>query len=166
MAPQSPKPTDAGQLPADSADPMGAAIAAARRGLAAGEPPVGACLVQDGEVLAVVHNGVVAGPDPTAHAEILAIREACRKLRSPRLDGAVLYSTVEPCAMCLAACQYAGIDHVVYGASLADFAALTGREFRGTPHEGLRLTGGVAAGDCLELVKLWVLQQAARRRSS
>src|SRR5690606_7898722 len=75
---------------------MSAALDMARRGLAAGEVPIGACLVQDGAVVATAHNAVGAGPDPTAHAEIVLIREACRRLRTTALGGAVLYVTVEP----------------------------------------------------------------------
>src|SRR5690606_11000615 len=105
---------------------MSAALDMARRGLAAGEVPIGACLVQDGAVVATAHNAVGAGPDPTAHAEIVLIREACRRLRTTALGGAVLYVTVEPCPMCLAACHYAGVARVVYGAGIADLEAFTG----------------------------------------
>jgi len=77
---------------------MREALAAARRGRLAGEPPVGACVVQDGRVIAAAHTAVIAGPDATAHAEILALQAACRQLRTPLLDGCELFVTVAPCA--------------------------------------------------------------------
>ena len=107
---------------------MRAALEAARRGLLAGEPPVGACLVRDGEIVVTASNGVIGELDATAHAEIRVIREACRQLRSLTLTGCTLYATVEPCPMCLSACHYAGIDAVVFGAALEDMQGVTGGE--------------------------------------
>jgi tRNA(Arg) A34 adenosine deaminase TadA len=140
---------------------MRAAIAAARRGMLAGEPPVGACLVRDGEVVATVGNGVIGELDVTAHAEMRAIREACQRLRSLSLDGCVLYATVEPCPMCLSACHYAGIDEVVYGASLADMQAITGRELE-VRHATLAergldvaISGPLLADECRDLLGEW-----------
>src|SRR5213594_819531 len=79
---------------------MRAALEEARRGLAAGEVPVGAALVQDGAIVGRAHNAPIALNDPTAHGEVLALREAGRKLGNYRLPGATLYVTVEPCPMC------------------------------------------------------------------
>lgn len=143
--------------------PMQAALDAARRALAAGEPPIGACLTLDGRIIATAHTGVAGGPDATAHAEILAIREACRVLRTPRLDDCVLYTTVEPCPMCLAACHYAGIGQVQYGASLAELHRITGRELQAARPAGVELRGGVLAEQCGALLAEWV--QARGRRS-
>jgi len=140
---------------------MRAAIATARRGMLAGEPPVGACLVRDGEVVATVGNGVIGELDVTAHAEMRAIREACQRLRSLSLDGCVLYATVEPCPMCLSACHYARIDEVVYGASLADMQAITRSELvvrHATLAEGgfdVAISGPVLADECRELLRDW-----------
>jgi len=95
---------------------MGVALAEARRGAAAGEVPVGAVVVRDGAVIGRGHNASIALSDPTAHAEVLALREAGRALGNYRLTGATLYATVEPCAMCCGAAVHARLDRVVYGA--------------------------------------------------
>lgn len=134
---------------------MAVALRQAERALRAGEAPVGACVARDGTVVVAAHNGVVAGPDATAHAEVTALRAACAQLRRPRLDGCVLYVTVEPCAMCIAACHYAGISRVVYGAALADFAVASGGELVAAPLAGITLTGGVLAADSRALIARW-----------
>jgi tRNA(adenine34) deaminase len=85
--------------------------------MTAGEVPVGAVVVIDGEVVARAHNAPVALADPTAHAEVLALREAARKAGNYRLTGAVLYATVEPCAMCCGAALHARIARLVYAAA-------------------------------------------------
>ena len=92
------------------------ALAEARRGLEAGEVPVGAVVVVEGEVIARAHNVPITLADPTAHAEILALREAARKCCNYRLTGATLYVTVEPCPMCCGAILHARVSRVVYGA--------------------------------------------------
>jgi tRNA(adenine34) deaminase len=96
---------------------MRAALEEARRGLLAGEVPVGAVVVQDGAIVARAHNAPIALNDPTAHGEVLALREAGRKLGNYRLTGATLYVTVEPCAMCCGAALHARLARVVYGAA-------------------------------------------------
>lgn len=96
---------------------MRAALDEARRGLEAGEVPVGAVVVLDGVIVARAHNAPIALADPTAHAEILALREAGRKTGNYRLPGATLYVTVEPCAMCCGAALHARVARVVYGAA-------------------------------------------------
>ena len=141
---------------------MRAALAAARRGLLAGEAPVGACLVQDGRVIATAHTAVGGGPDATAHAEILAIRAACRSLRSARLDGCELYVSVEPCAMCLAACHYAGINQVFFAASLQDMQALTGQELAAPSPASVGLHGGLLADESRALLAEWSAQRRGR----
>jgi len=95
---------------------MRQALEEARRGLTAGEVPVGAVVVIDGAVVGQAHNAPIALGDPTAHAEVLALREAARKLGNYRLTGATLYATVEPCAMCCGAVLQARIARLVYGA--------------------------------------------------
>ena len=140
---------------------MREALAAARRALVAGEPPVGACVVSDGEVIATAHSAVIAGPDSTAHAEILALRAACQHARTPWLSGCELYVTVEPCAMCLAAIHYAGIQRVWFGVGLDAMQAVTGRELQGAVPDGMSLSGGVLADECAVLLVDW---SATRRR--
>ncbi len=134
---------------------MQEALAAARRALLAGEPPVGACILEDGQVIATAHTAVIAGPDSTAHAEILALRAACQHTRTPWLAGCELYVTVEPCAMCLAAIHYAGIDRVWFGVGLDAMQAVTGRELQGAVPAGMHLSGGVLADDCAALLRDW-----------
>lgn len=106
-------------------DWLGKAIALAQDNVEAGGWPFGAVIVLDGAVLATGVNEVLAKGDPTAHAEVMAIREACRALDDISLSGAVLYASCEPCPMCLAAMKWAGLSEVVYGAD-SDSAARAG----------------------------------------
>lgn len=104
---------------------MAEAIALARRSVEDGAGgPFGALVVRDGHILGRGRNRVVADCDPTAHAEVLAIRAACASLGAFRLEGALLYASCEPCPMCLAAAHWAGLAGVVYAAEAADAAAL------------------------------------------
>jgi len=95
---------------------MRQALAEAERGGSAGEVPVGAVVVVDGTVVGRAHNAPVALSDPTAHAEVLALREAAERAGNYRLPGATLYVTLEPCAMCCGAVVNARLARVVYGA--------------------------------------------------
>jgi len=95
---------------------MGEAIRAAREAEAAGEVPVGACIVADGVALAVAGNRTRTDCDPTAHAEIVALREAARQFGNYRLANSVMYSTIEPCAMCAGALIQARVPTLIYGA--------------------------------------------------
>jgi tRNA(adenine34) deaminase len=142
---------------------MREALAAAQRAQLAGEPPVGACVVQDGRIIATAHTAVIAGPDATAHAEILALRAACRHARTAVLDGCELFVTVEPCAMCLAASHYAGIGRVWFGAGLEAMNAVTGRELAGAAPAGMVLSGGVLAAECAALLNDWAGGRRRRR---
>ncbi len=94
---------------------MRIALEQAQKGAQAGEIPIGAVLVLNGEVIAQDHNRCVATKDPTAHAEILVIREAARRVQNYRLVGSDLYVTVEPCAMCVGAMIQARISRLVFG---------------------------------------------------
>ncbi len=133
---------------------MRLALAAARRAALAGEPPIGACLVRDGTVVATAGNAVISELDITAHAEIMLIRDACRRGRTLELAGCTLYTTVEPCAMCRAASHYARIDEIVYAASLADMQALTGAEL-GAGAPGPRMRAGCLRDESLALLRAW-----------
>jgi tRNA(adenine34) deaminase len=95
---------------------MGLALDEARAALAAGEVPVGAVVVVDGRVIGRGHNQPLGLKDPTAHAEVLALRAAAQVMGNYRLAGADLYATVEPCAMCCGAAVLARVARVVYGA--------------------------------------------------
>ncbi len=95
---------------------MRQALALAEQAQAAGEVPVGAVIVLNGEVVGKGSNSPVAANDPTAHAEMLAIREACARIGNYRLEGATLYSTLEPCVMCAGALVAARVATLVFGA--------------------------------------------------
>ena len=101
----------------DDADYMALALAEAREAAPRGEVPVGAVVVKDGRVLASAHNRRETSHDPTAHAELLALREAARRVGSWRLDGCTLYVTLEPCFMCAGAMVNARLPRLVFGAS-------------------------------------------------
>src|SRR6266487_1103214 len=97
---------------------MTLAIEQARAGIAAGQSPFGAVVVRRGEALAAAHNEVWARTDPTAHAEIMAIEAAARRLGTIDLSGCVLYTTCEPCPMCASAAHWSRLDEVVCGATI------------------------------------------------
>lgn len=103
---------------------MDLALAEARLAAARGEVPVGAVVVRDGVVLARAGNRTLADKDPTAHAEIVAIRAACVALGSERLPGCDLYVTLEPCPMCAAAISFARIRRLYFGAADAKGGAV------------------------------------------
>jgi tRNA(adenine34) deaminase len=101
----------------DDREAMQAALAAARLAAEAGEVPIGAVIVCEGEILARGQNSVVRLNDPTAHAEIVALRAAAAALGNYRLNGCTLYVTLEPCAMCAGAMIHARLDRLVYAAA-------------------------------------------------
>jgi guanine deaminase len=94
-----------------------------REGIAAGQSPFGSTIAKAGKVIATTHNTVWRTCDPTAHAEVNCIRQAALTLRTIDLKGCVLFSTTEPCPMCLAASHWAKIDRVLFGSTIADAAA-------------------------------------------
>lgn len=96
---------------------MRQALALATRGAELGEVPVGALVVRDGEVIGEGWNQPISGHDPTAHAEVVAMRDAAARLGNYRLTGATLYVTIEPCTMCFGALMHARIARLVYGAT-------------------------------------------------
>ena len=145
-------------------DWMRIAIRQAELGIAEGQSPFGACIVKAGRQLAAAHNLVWQSCDPTAHAEIGAIREASSALGTIDLAGCTIYSTCEPCPMCFAACHWARISRVVYGASIADALAAGFNELA-IPAEEMKRQGGSRIeiiGGCLreEAVALFAAWQA------
>ena len=96
---------------------MRQALAAAQEARSCGEVPVGTCVVHDNQLIAVAGNRTRTDCDPTAHAEIVALREAAQKLGNYRLTGVAVYSTIEPCAMCAGALIQARINRLIYGAA-------------------------------------------------
>ena len=99
-----------------ASDPMQIALEEARAAAARGEVPIGAVIVRDGAIIARAGNRTIADEDPTAHAEMVAIRGAARGIGSQRLVGADLYVTLEPCAMCAAAISFARVRRLYFGA--------------------------------------------------
>jgi len=144
-------------------DYMRAAIDQARKSVAGGAGgPFGACIVRDGKVLAVASNHVLMNHDPTAHAEVTAIRQACSELGTHLLEGAEIYSTTEPCPMCFAAIHWARIARVYYGTNIADVDALgfnemtlsnqQMREIGGSPVE---IVPDFQREECVSLLEYW-----------
>ena len=140
---------------------MKIAIKEAKKAFEDGEAKgVGSLIVKDGEIIGMGHNTAKKNEDPTAHAEINAIREATLKLKSRRLDGCTLYTTCEPCPMCFSAAWWARISKLVYGASLVDVIKLGNRQINVSSQflnknasYQMQITGGVLEEECLELFK-------------
>jgi len=135
---------------------MSQAIAAAREAEALGEIPVGACVVSDNRLLAVAGNRTRTDGDPTAHAEVIALRAAARELGNYRLTAAVVYSTIEPCAMCAGALIQARVRRLVYGAADERAGAVASR-FRICDSDFLNhrieLSTGVLEEECRKLMQ-------------
>ena len=135
---------------------MDLALEEARIAQQRGEVPVGCVIVRDGAVIARAGNQVVAGHDPTAHAEIVALRAAGSLLNSERLDGCDLYVTLEPCAMCAGAISFARIRRLYYGAADPKGGAVdNGVKFFGSPtcHHRPEVYGGMAEGEASALLR-------------
>lgn len=119
------------------------------------EVPVGAVVVRNDQLLGAGFNSCIGQNDPTAHAEVQAIRQACQELENYRLDGAVLYVTVEPCLMCLGTIVHARIDKVVFGTKEPKAGALLERLTNDTIEYGnhsFTVVGGVLADQCQQLM--------------
>jgi tRNA(adenine34) deaminase len=134
---------------------MRRAIRLARAAGARGEVPVGALVAAGGRILGRGANRPIGACDPTAHAEIVALRRAARTAGNYRLPGATLYVTLEPCLMCLGAMVHARIGRLVYGASDPKVGAaglIAGRAVRGLNHR-LAVNGGVLEEECAALLR-------------
>jgi tRNA(Arg) A34 adenosine deaminase TadA len=143
-------------------DFMRLAIQRTREGIEQGQNPFGACVVRGDEVICCEHGQVWAATDITAHAEVTALRVACKKLNTIDLSGCVVYSTCAPCPMCFTACHWARVARVVYGALVEDAAATGFSELTITPEQmkewggsPVAVAGGVLAAECRELFALW-----------
>lgn len=121
-----------------------------------GEVPVGAVIVHDGRIIGSGHNQPIAASDPTAHAEIVAVREAAHTLGNYRLNGCTLYVTVEPCLMCVGALVHARVEAVVFGTpepkSGALVSAIPAMDLPGLNHR-FPVTSGVLETECGELMR-------------
>ena len=132
------------------------AIELARQAAAAGEVPVGAVIVRDRKIIGEGWNRPIGTHDPTAHAEIIALREAAKNIGSYRLTNATLYVTLEPCAMCAGAMVHARVKRLVYGSS-DPRAGASGSIFNVTNHPALNhrveCEGGLMSDECGELLR-------------
>ena len=147
---------------------MELAFAAARAAYAEGNRPVAAVIVRDGEIIATGRNTIFADHDPSAHAEVAAIRVACRQFKTLDLSGATLYSTLEPCPMCLWLILEAKIERLVLGARHAALKRLdTGdysvETFLALTRRPLELVTGVLEQQCTDLRLQWMREQATKR---
>src|SRR5712692_4921025 len=135
---------------------MRRALRAAREARTLDEVPVGTCIVSGVELLAVAGNRTRTDRDPTAHAEIIALREAARKVGNYRLGGAVVYSTIEPCAMCAGALIQARVKRLVYGATDERAGAVASRfQICDTDflNHRIEITSGVLEAECCEVMR-------------
>jgi tRNA(adenine34) deaminase len=135
---------------------MQLALAQARLAAQRGEVPVGAVLVRDGEVIGAGHNQPISACDPTAHAEIVALRAAAAACGNYRLPGSTLYVTIEPCSMCVGAMMHARVARLVFGATEPRAGAVVSAlPLAAAGHFNHRLAcqGGVMAEECSALMR-------------
>jgi len=137
-------------------DFMKLAVAEAKQG----DSPYGAVIAKDNEVIAKAHNTVRKDSDPSAHAEINAIRSLTTKIKNPTLEGCILYTTGEPCPMCATACVWTGISEIVFGASIQELIEVNQSQVNISCEEiianGFRkitVTKGILKQECIELFK-------------
>jgi tRNA(adenine34) deaminase len=135
---------------------MQLALAQARESAASGEVPIGAVLVHEGKILARAGNRTIRDCDPTAHAEIVALREAARIMGNYRLEDTILYVTIEPCSMCAGAMIQARVPRLVYGAAEPRGGAVQSC-FEVLSHPDLnhrvQVTSGVLASECSDVIQ-------------
>ena len=140
----------------DDPDFMRAALEQGRQARERGEVPVGSVVVVDGAIVGTGFNQPISSHDPTAHAEIVALRDAARRLGNYRLPGATVYVTIEPCQMCVGAMIHARVARVVYGTreprAGAIESAMQAHEHPGLNHR-MTATGGVLEQECRALIQ-------------
>ena len=125
--------------------------------------PFGACIVRNGKIISKAHNTVLGKKDSTCHAEVNAIRKACKKLKNWDLSGCEIYSTTEPCPMCFSAIHWARIGTIVYGAETKDAKkagfnelCISCRELKKIGKSRIKLVGGIGKEECMKLFEEWV----------
>ena|SRR5437588_9422712 len=147
---------------------MREALAEADLAREAGEVPVGAIVVLEGKIIARGRNAVIGSSDPTAHAEIVALREAARAVGNYRLNGAVLYSTIEPCAMCAGALVHARIARLVYGARDPKAGAVEthfGICTTDSLNHQVSVEGGILEGECSRVLQSFFRDRRSTQRA-
>ena len=145
------------------------AIKKAKAGIKSGQTPFGAALVKNGKVISQAHNTVWKNTDITGHAEINAIRQACKKLKSINLSGCVIYSTCEPCPMCFSAVHWAKISKIIFGTKIEDakkcgFSELfiSNKKMKKIGKSPVKIQGDFLRSENLELFKMWKKQKNRR----
>ena len=148
--------------PEEDAAWMLRALEQAEIAAAAGEVPVGALVIKDGEIIGQGHNRNLLDNDPTAHAEIVALRQAAARLGNHRLTGCTMVATIEPCSMCAGALIHARLTRLVYGANDPK-AGAAGSTIQVINHPSLnhrmQVTAGVLAGECSEVLQKFFRQK-------
>ena len=136
-------------------NPMLLAIRLAKRSEKIGDVPVGCVILDsDGNVVSSAHNSMIKSNDPTAHAEIVAIRKACKKKKTHKLDGLILYVTLEPCRMCEAAIYEVGIRKVFFGSYTSSNEIFNNMKKKYSSNkEGYQFFGGIEENKCNNLLK-------------
>jgi len=143
------------------------ALKLAKKAWALGEVPVGAVIVRDGKVIGEGWNHPISSNDPTAHAEVSALRDAASKEQNYRLPGSVLYVTIEPCTMCVGAIIHGRIDRVVYGASEPKAGAVTSQNClfeHPSMNTSVEHIGGVYEGECSQLISDFFAERRAQKK--
>jgi guanine deaminase len=148
---------------------MRVAIRKAQDGIELGQSPFGSVIVKGGQIVAATHNTVWRDGDPTAHAEVNCIRAAAKALGTISLDGCELYSTTEPCPMCLSAIHWAKIDRVVFGAVIADAADagfcelyVDAKKLAEMGKSPLKVESGLLREECADLFQQWLKSGKAK----
>ena len=146
---------------------MGRALQLAEQAAAAGEVPVGAVVVLGGKEIGAGFNAPISGCDPTAHAEIRALRDAARRIGNYRLPGATLYVTLEPCTMCVGAIVHSRVSRLVYGAAEPKAGAVeSARRTLEEAHLNWRVNsvGSVLANQCSDIISVFFARRRADSR--
>lgn len=148
---------------------MQQALALAQLAADQGEVPVGAIVVLDGEVIGEGYNQPISGTDPTAHAEVMALRDAARRVGNYRLPGATLYVTIEPCTMCVGAMVHARVERLVYGATEPK-AGMVESQFnllqQPCYNHQIETCGGVLAEACSQIISDFFQRRRREKKSS
>jgi tRNA(adenine34) deaminase len=147
---------------------MREALALARQAEAAGEVPVGAVVVKDGEIVGRGYNAPITSHDPSAHAEMMALRDAARQLGNYRLSGCELYVTLEPCVMCVGAMFHARIARVIYGAhdpKTGAAGSVLNLFTSAQLNHHARIEGGVLAEECGKLLSDFFAMRRAQQKA-
>jgi guanine deaminase len=148
---------------------MSLAINEAKNGIKNGQAPFGAVIVKDLEVISSTSNRVWETTDITAHAEVDAIRKACKNINSVDLSGCVIYTTCEPCPMCFSAIHWANIDTIYYGATIDDAKtcgfhelSISNKQMKDLSHSEVNIVSDIMKPQCQELFDIWKIENKSK----